>query len=102
MSEDDSTIFYFEGVKKASSLLQLMSNERRLLMLCMLIEYKEMTVTALVENVGLSQSAVSQHLAKMREEGLVAFRRESQTLYYFIQDPAVKTVVETLKSIYCP
>lgn len=94
--------FDFGDVQKAAALLQMMSNERRLLMLCMLIEHKEMTVNALVESIGLSQSAVSQHLAKMREEGLVTFRREAQTLYYYIQNPAVEKVVTTLKSIYCP
>lgn len=94
--------FDFEDVQKAATLLQMMSNERRLLMLCMLIEHKEMTVNALVESIGLSQSAVSQHLAKMREEGLVTFRREAQTLYYYIQNPAVEKVVATLKSVYCP
>lgn len=71
-------------------------------MLCLLIEHEEMTVGALNEYVPLSQSALSQHLAKMREEGLVTFRRESQTLHYRIDNPNVATLIATLKSIFCP
>lgn len=79
-----------------------MGNEQRLLVLCLLIEHGELSVGALLAQVSLSQSALSQHLAKMRDEGLVAFRRESQTLYYRIEDPNVKALVATLKSIFCP
>ncbi|HLT98915.1 MAG TPA: ArsR family transcriptional regulator, partial [Burkholderiaceae bacterium] len=53
------------------------------------------------EHIPLSQSALSQHLGRMREEGLVAFRRESQTLYYRIANPDVEKLVSTLKAIYC-
>ena len=51
--------------------------------------------------VGLSQSALSQHLAKMRDEGLVAFRREGQTLWYRIADPRVEALLATLYELYC-
>ena len=57
-----------------------------------------MTVGTLHENVALNQSALSQHLAKMREEGLVAYRRESQTLHYRLENPDVAK----LKTIFCP
>ena len=52
--------------------------------------------------MALSQSALSQHLAKMREEGLVAYRRESQTLHYRIENPDVVRLIATLKTIFCP
>lgn len=52
--------------------------------------------------MALSQSALSQHLAKMREEGLVTYRRESQTLHYRIDNPDVAKLIATLKAIFCP
>ena len=66
----------------AARLLRLLANEKRLMILCLLVARGEMDVTSLAEAVELSQSALSQHLAKLREDGLVAYRRESQTLYY--------------------
>lgn len=94
--------FLQEGASKAAALLRTVGNEHRLLVLCLLIEHGELSVGAILEHVELSQSALSQHLAKMREEGLVAFRRESQTLYYRIDNPDVKKLVATLKAIFCP
>lgn len=94
--------FLQQGAAQAAALLRAVGNEHRLLMLCLLIEHEEMTVGALNEYVPLSQSALSQHLAKMREEGLVTFRRESQTLHYRIDNPNVATLIATLKSIFCP
>ncbi|HEY0202335.1 MAG TPA: metalloregulator ArsR/SmtB family transcription factor [Burkholderiaceae bacterium] len=95
-------LFLQEGAVKAAALLRAVGNEHRLLMLCLLIEHGELSVGALLEHVGLSQSALSQHLAKMREEGLVTFRRESQTLYYRIDNSDVEKLVATLKAIFCP
>lgn len=85
----------------AAGLLKALANERRLMILCKLIEAGEMNVSRLSEAVGLSQSALSQHLAKMREEHLVAFRREAQTLFYRVSDPNVARLLSTLKSIFC-
>ena len=87
---------------QAAQLLRTMGNEHRLLVLCHLIGEGEMSVSALLDRVPLSQSALSQHLAKMREEGLVTFRRESQTLYYRVANPDVARVLLTLKEIFCP
>lgn len=87
---------------QAAQLLRTMGNEHRLLVLCHLVGAGELSVSALLERVALSQSALSQHLAKMREEGLVTFRRESQTLYYRVADPDVARVLLTLKEIFCP
>ncbi|MBN9342275.1 MAG: transcriptional regulator [Comamonadaceae bacterium SCN 68-20] len=94
--------FLQDGAAKAAAMLRAVGNEHRLLVLCLLIEYGEMTVGALHEKVPLSQSALSQHLARMREEGLVAYRRESQTLYYRIENPDVAKLLATLKTIFCP
>lgn len=95
-------LFLKEGASKAASLLRAVGNENRLLVLCLLIDHGELSVGKILEHVGLSQSALSQHLAKMREEGLVTSRRESQTIYYRIDDPNVEKLVATLKSIFCP
>ena len=63
---------------------------------------REMSVNDLADAVGLSQSALSQHLAKMREDGLLATRREAQTVFYRIADPNAARVLALLKNIYCP
>ena len=91
-----------ESAAEAASLLHMIGNQHRLLTLCLLLEHGELTVTELLEYVPLSQSALSQHLAKMREMELVTFRRESQTLYYRIDNPAVEKIISTLKTIFCP
>ena len=100
---DDKVMASLEA--KASSVarvLKMLANEKRLLVLCRLAVAGEMPVAALASAVSLSQSALSQHLARMREEGLVAFRRESQTLHYFISDAQTERVLLALKDIYCP
>ena len=86
---------------EVSNLLKAMGNARRLMVLCKLVEHGERTVTDLAVDVGLSQSALSQHLAKMREEDLVTFRRESQTLWYRIADPRTEALLATLYQLYC-
>jgi len=87
---------------EAARLLKLVANERRLLVLCRLASTGEATVGALARSVGLSQSALSQHLALMREDGLVAFRRDRQAIYYRIADPNAARLLETLRTIFCP
>jgi ArsR family transcriptional regulator, virulence genes transcriptional regulator len=86
---------------KAASMMKALGNEKRLMILCKLIEQREMSVMAMAGTVNLSQSALSQHLALMRAEGLVDFRRNGQTLYYKIADQNVKRIIKTLKGIYC-
>ena len=87
---------------EAAAFLKLLANEHRLLILCRLAAEREMSVGALGAAVGLSQSALSQHLAKMREDALVATRREAQTVLYRIADKNVARVLTLLKSIFCP
>ena len=94
--------FMQQGAARAAALLRAVGNEHRLLVLCLLIEQGEASVGTLLEQVRLSQSALSQHLARMRDEGLVTFRRDAQTLYYRIADPAAERLVAALKDIFCP
>ena len=101
LSENDQQ-FLRNGATQAAAMLRAVGNEHRLLVLCMLIEHGELTVGALHAHVALSQSALSQHLAKMRDEGLVTFRREAQTLHYRIDNPDVARLIATLKAIFCP
>lgn len=87
---------------EASRLLKALSNESRLLVLCFLVEAGELSVGELTVRVGLSQSALSQHLAKLREEGLVTTRKESQSVFYRVCDPKAEQVLALLHQIYCP
>ncbi len=87
---------------EAAQLLKLLANESRLLILCRLLIEKEMSVGQLAAAVGLGQSALSQHLAKLREDGLVGTRREAQTIFYRIADKNAARVLAVLKEIYCP
>ncbi len=87
---------------EAAALLKLLANENRLLILCRLAIAGELSVGALGDAVELSQSALSQHLAKMREDGLLATRRDAQTIYYRIADDNAAHLLAVLKDIYCP
>lgn len=91
-----------DSAAQAAALLQAVGNPNRLLVLCLLVKHGEMSVGAINELVALSPSALSQHLARMREEGLVTYRREAQTLHYRIDDPNVAKLIATLKDIFCP
>ena len=86
---------------EAAQLLKMLANEKRLLVLCFLAVRGEMTVGELVGIVKLSQSALSQHLAKLRADGLVEFRRTSQTLHYRVADERALRLLQALKEIYC-
>ena len=100
LSKFDITRFE-ESAEAAAKLLKALANERRLMILCPLVE-GELSVGALLPRVGLSQSALSQHLAVLRDEGVVATRRDSQTIWYRISDPAAVRVMATLAEIFCP
>jgi ArsR family transcriptional regulator, virulence genes transcriptional regulator len=85
---------------EAAGFLKVIANDRRLMVLCELLK-GERSVGELEAVVGLSQSALSQHLAKLREANLVTTRRESQTIYYRIADPGVSKIVGALYELYC-
>lgn len=86
---------------EVADILKALANRSRLMVLCQLVEHGEMRVGDLAEAVGLSQSALSQHLGKMRDEGLVTFRRDGQTLFYRIADARCEALLATLHTLYC-
>lgn len=102
MANNELTIEAFEDrAVEVSGVLRSLANPRRLLLLCKLTEAGRMSVNELVSALDLSQPAVSQHLALLREEGIVAFDREGQTLFYKIADPRIGALLASLYQIYC-
>lgn len=101
MAFDIPTAQFAAKAGEAAALLRALANESRLMVLCQLLE-GEHSVSELQEGSGLSQSALSQHLARLRDEGLVATRRQAQTIYYRLAEPNVARVLKTLADIYCP
>lgn len=88
------------NARRASALLKAMCNERRLLILCYLSQ-GERSVGELEELVGLSQSALSQHLARLRRDKLVRTRRSAQNIYYSLNGHEAPTIMSTLYDLYC-
>lgn len=86
----------------AALLLKAMANANRLLILCMLVERQQVSAGELGQACGLSPSATSQHLARMRSEGVVIAQREGTTIYYAIANHDLERIITTLKDIYCP
>jgi DNA-binding transcriptional ArsR family regulator len=91
-----------ERAAEAAQLLRLLANEHRLLVLCHLAGAGEVTVGTLAATIGLSPSALSQHLARLRADGLVATRRAAQTIHYRLADPKAARLLEVLRELYCP
>jgi DNA-binding transcriptional ArsR family regulator len=89
-----------ENADEAAQLLKMLANGQRLRVLCLLVD-GELSVGQINELVDLSQSALSQHLAKLREEGLVTTRREAQTIYYQLSSGPAKRIISSLHDIYC-
>lgn len=100
LSRFDLALFE-DSAGRAAALLRLLGNEKRLMVLCQLAD-GELSVSAIQSRIGLSQSALSQHLALLREHGIVATRREGQTIHYRIADPAALRVIQTLAELFCP
>jgi DNA-binding transcriptional ArsR family regulator len=90
------------GASEASALLRALGNERRLLVLCHLMGSGEASAGELALAVELSPSALSQHLSRMREEGLVQSRRQAQVVLYRIADTRLERLIALLKDLYCP
>jgi DNA-binding transcriptional ArsR family regulator len=86
--------------EEASDLLKALANPNRLMLLCMLVE-GERCVSDLNQELWLSQSALSQHLARLRQEGLVETRREGQTIYYRLVEGPALAIVNSLHAHYC-
>lgn len=85
----------------AARLLSALANQKRLLIMSYLFQ-GELSVNTLAQKVNLSQSALSQHLAKLRAVGIVSTRREGQTIYYKSVSDAAKTVIDSLAKVYAP
>jgi DNA-binding transcriptional ArsR family regulator len=83
-----------------SDLLKLLGHPDRLMVLCQL-KFGEQSVGELSRNLGVKQSPLSQHLARMRHEGVVTSRRDAQTMYYSITDPKIAQVISVLYDLYC-
>ena len=84
----------------AEDMLKALANRHRLMILCQIAE-SERSVGELADLLGLRDSTVSQHLALLRKDGLVTTRREGQTVWYAIADPAARRMIETIYRIYC-
>lgn len=89
-----------DQARQAATLLRALANPTRLMLLCSLVE-GEHSVGELNERIPMSQSALSQHLARLREEHLVATRRQSQTIFYRIADPMVLELIAPLHRRFC-
>lgn len=87
-------------IKQAERLLKLLAHKERLLILCQLCE-RELSVSELRQNSDLSQSALSQHLAKLRALKIVQTRKEAQTVFYTLADAKVTTLIAALHQLYC-
>ena len=88
------------NLQEASSLLKAMSNEHRLLILCNLVE-GEKTVRELESLVGLRQTTLSQHLARLRYEGLVSTRRAAQNIFYSISSKESNQLLDAIHGMFC-
>ncbi len=86
---------------EAAGLLKQLGNENRLMILCSLVD-GEVSVGDLNQSVPLSQSALSQHLASLREAGLVQTRRDGQSIFYSLQGDKAIRVIAVLKDMFCP
>lgn len=89
-----------ESAKTATDLLKLLGHPDRLMVLCQL-KGGEQSVSQLASNLDIKQSPLSQHLARMRHEGVVTTRRDAQTMYYSIQGEEVEKLVTVLYELFC-
>jgi DNA-binding transcriptional ArsR family regulator len=88
------------NASEAESFLKMLANKNRLMILCCLVD-KECSVTELNQSVPLTQSSLSQHLATLRKAGMVATRRQAQTIYYSVTDVRVKQIIEKMYEFFC-
>ncbi|NVK32992.1 MAG: helix-turn-helix transcriptional regulator [Rhodobacteraceae bacterium] len=86
--------------QEVAGFLKGLANTHRLLILCRL-GADEKSVTQLIEETGIAQTSMSQHLAKLRDEGIVSYRRDHRTLYYKVSNPAIRDIMEVLYDHFC-
>ena len=89
-----------ENSEKAEALLKQLANRNRLMLLCHLVQ-REMSVSELSKAINLSQSALSQHLSKLKEQGIVSARKDGQQVFYRLASMEVNAILSTLYLIYC-
>ena len=89
-----------ENSKKATDFIKLLSNQTRLIVLCSIIE-KPLCVNDLVEITQISQSALSQHLARMSKEDIIEGARDGNQIFYWIKDPNINKIIHVLHDIFC-
>ncbi len=89
-----------DRAETVAGFLKGLANGHRMLILCALTS-GERSVTQLIDETGIAQTSMSQHLGKLREEGLVDFRRDHRTLHYFIAHPAVSEIMAVLYNNFC-
>ncbi|MFD1199327.1 ArsR/SmtB family transcription factor [Brucella gallinifaecis] len=99
MTTEKKFIDLVDNSSSAADFLSALANNKRLLILCKLL-HNEMSVGALAKAIDLSQSALSQHLAKLRALDLVSTRRDAQTIYYMVSSPHIELMLSTLSSLY--
>ena len=99
-NSSDGMALLVRNAEKAESMLKQLANAKRLMVLCHLVK-SEKTVGELTDLIGISQSSLSQHLAKMRDHGLVASDKRGKQVYYRIGSPEVSALLSTLYLIYC-
>ncbi|BDA84605.1 transcriptional regulator [Aureimonas sp. SA4125] len=87
---------------EVATLLEAVANERRLMLLCKLLEPGEATAGSLADAAGLSRSALSQHLTVLREQEIVTHRRERQTLWSRVADPRIDDLFSAPHAMFCP
>lgn len=90
------------NVCRAAQTLSLLSNPQRLRVLCHLADKGELSVAQLLAEVNLSASALSQHLARLREEGILSSRKERQSVFYQIEREDIRRILALLHELYCP
>lgn len=90
----------FENAGKAEAMLKLLANRHRLMILCSLVDGSK-NVSELIEITNLSQSSLSQHLARLRQDNMVHTNRKGQNIYYSLSDPKISALLSTLYLIYC-
>ena len=101
MGTDPSIDALADQADTIARLLKLLGNANRLRILCQLVDGPDKSVNCLADILQISQSALSQHLAKMREDGLIKGRRDAQTIYYSISDANAEQLLSVLKDLYC-
>lgn len=89
-----------QNAQEAAEFLKTLGNEWRLMILCSLGD-QEKSVSSLESELGIKQSALSQHLARLRRDGLVKTRRDAQTIYYSLSNPDVMTIIAVLQNLFC-